>query len=35
MALKTNRYDVKNSNDPSIGNVTEEKESELEEFGSL
>ena len=32
MALETNRYDVKNGNDPSIGNVTEEKESELEDF---
>ncbi|MDR3257968.1 MAG: GIY-YIG nuclease family protein [Mycoplasmataceae bacterium] len=32
LAKAANRYDVKNGNDPSIGNVTEEKESELEEF---
>lgn len=32
MALSSKRYIVKNSNDPSSGNITEEKESELEEF---
>lgn len=32
MAIEANRYTVKNSNDPNQGNVTEEKESELEEF---
>jgi hypothetical protein len=32
LAKIANRYDVKNGNDPSPGNVTEEKESELEEF---
>lgn len=32
LASKAKRYDVKNSNDPSAGNITEEKESELEEF---
>ena len=32
MALKAKRYDVKNSNDPTPGNITEEKESEMEEF---
>jgi hypothetical protein len=32
IAKAANRYDVKNGNDPSLGNVTEEKESELEEF---
>jgi hypothetical protein len=32
MALSANRYLVKNSNDPSPGNITEEKECELEEF---
>jgi hypothetical protein len=32
IAKEANRYDVKNGNDPSIGNVTEEKQSELEEF---
>lgn len=32
LAISANRYLVKNTNDPSIGNVTEEKESELEEF---
>ena len=26
------RYEVKNSNDPTPGNITEEKESEMEEF---
>ena len=32
LALKANRYVVKNANDPNLGNVTEEKESELAEF---
>ncbi len=32
MALEANRYDIKNGNDPTSGNITEEKESELEEF---
>ncbi|GLC89811.1 GIY-YIG nuclease family protein [Lysinibacillus piscis] len=32
LAKKINRYIVKNGNNPTMGNVTEEKESELEEF---
>ena len=32
LALETHRYNVVNSNDPTQGNVTEAKESELEEF---
>ena len=32
LAIAANRYDVKNSNDPTLGNITEEKESEMEEF---
>mgnify|MGYP001004212951 CR=1 FL=1 len=32
LALAARRYDVKNGNDPTHGNITEEKESELEEF---
>ena len=32
LANKAKRYVVKNGNDPNIGNVTEEKQSELEEF---
>jgi hypothetical protein len=32
MASEAMRYIVKNSNDPSSGHITEEKESELEEF---
>lgn len=32
LAIESKRYEVKNENDPSSGNVTEEKESELEEF---
>ena len=32
LALETERYTVRNGNEPNIGNVTEEKESELEEF---
>jgi len=32
LAANAKRYSVKNGNDPNLGNVTEEKESELEEF---
>ncbi len=32
MAIMAKRYDVKNGNDPTPGNITEEKESEMEEF---
>ena len=32
LALAAKRYSIKNGNDPSSGNITEEKESELEEF---
>lgn len=32
LAKDARRYEVKNGNDPSPGNITEEKESELEEF---
>lgn len=32
LAIAANRYEVKNGNDPTPGNITEEKESELEEF---
>lgn len=32
LAIKANRYIIKNSNDPSPGHITEEKESELEVF---
>ncbi len=32
MAIEAKRYVVKNGNDPTPGNITEEKESELEEF---
>ena len=32
LAKNANRYVVKNGNDPNPGNITEEKESELEEF---
>ena len=32
LSKNANRYIVKNGNEPTIGNVTEEKESELEEF---
>jgi len=32
MAIAANRYLIKNVNDPSLGNFTEEKEIELEEF---
>lgn len=32
LAIEANRYEVKNGNDPTLGNITEEKESEMEEF---
>ena len=32
LANQANRYEVKNGNDPTPGNITEEKESEMEEF---
>jgi hypothetical protein len=32
LATEAKRYAVKNGNDPNIGNVTKEKQSELEEF---
>lgn len=32
MAIKANRYEVKNGNDPTQGNISEEKEAEMEEF---
>lgn len=32
LALAAKRYEIKNGNDPTHGNITEEKESELEEF---
>ena len=32
LATEAGRYIVKNGNDPNVGNVTEEKQSELEEF---
>ena len=32
LATDAKRYTVKNGNDPNLGNITEEKESELEEF---
>lgn len=32
LATDAKRYAVKNGNDPTLGNITEEKESELEEF---
>lgn len=32
LAIATKRYDVKNANDSTLGNITEEKESEMEEF---
>ena len=32
LVLQANRYEVKNGNDPTPGNITEEKECELEEF---
>lgn len=35
LAVAANRYEVKNGNDPSPGHITEEKESELEEFAEF
>ena len=35
LAMEAKRYIVKNGNDPTSGNITEEKESELEEFIDL
>ena len=35
LAISANRYEVKNGNDPSPGHITEEKESELEEFAEF
>lgn len=35
MAKEACRYEVKNANDPTPGNITEEKESELEEFSDF
>lgn len=32
LAIDADRYEVKNGNDPSPGHITEEKESEMEEF---
>jgi len=32
LAMAAKRYTIKNGNDPTLGNITEEKESELEEF---
>lgn len=32
LAIEANRYDVKNGNDPTPGNPSEEKQSELEDF---
>lgn len=32
LAIEANRYEVKNGNDPTPGNITEEKECEMEEF---
>lgn len=32
LALAAKRYTIKNGNDPTLGSITEEKESELEEF---
>lgn len=32
MAIDVDRYKIRNGNDPNLGNVTEEKESELEDF---
>lgn len=32
LAREVNRYEVKNGNEPNVGNVTEEKESELDEI---
>lgn len=35
MAIKAGRYSVKNGNDPSPGNITEEKESDLEDHAEF
>lgn len=35
MAIQAGRYEVKNANDPTPGNITEEKESELDEFANF
>lgn len=32
LSVSANRYEVKNGNDPTLGNITEEKECEMEEF---
>ena len=32
LAIDANRYEIKNGNDPSAGHITEEKESEMEQF---
>ena len=32
LAILANRYEIKNGNDPTPGNITEEKECEMEEF---
>ena len=32
LALEAKRYEIKNGNDPTSGHITEEKESEMEEF---
>lgn len=32
MAKQANRYVVKNGNEPTLGNITEEKQTEMEEF---
>lgn len=35
LAMDANRYEVKNGNEPTLGNITEEKQSEMEEFLDL
>ena len=35
MAIKSGRFEVMNSNEPSAGNITEEKESELQEYADF
>lgn len=32
MAISTNKFNVRNGNNPNPGNVTEERESELDDF---
>lgn len=32
LAIKANRYEIKNGNDPAIGHITEEKEAEMNQF---